>query len=241
MPDNDSLKQRIRAGEVVVGVSAPLDSDRSRLEGILSKDTYSFLTIDSQHSPYNEERLVAFCSTAQDLGMPVQFRIKNTRHAYLIGNVLDLGPMAIEVPLVEDEAVVDEALDAFYYPQVGHRSWGGAARHGISGRDDRLDYAQWWNEHGVLCLQMETLAAVTNARRLAKSGVDCLTWGPADLSFDMEAHPHHPLQTVDACLRQVQQQLEGTSVRISFRNVTPDQRQKYIDMGITVFMERPQI
>ena len=42
--------------------------------------------------------LVAFCSTAQDLGMPVQFRIKNTRHAYLIGNVLDLGPMAIEVP-----------------------------------------------------------------------------------------------------------------------------------------------
>ena len=34
--------------------------------------------------------------------------------------------------------------------------------------------------------------------------------------------------------------LEGTSVRISFRNGTPDQRQKYIDMGITVFMERPQ-
>ncbi len=241
MPDNDFLKQRIRAGEVVVGVSAPLDSDRSRLEGILSKDTYSFLTIDSQHSPYNEEKLVAFCSTAQDLGMPVQFRIKNTRHAYLIGNVLDLGPMAIEVPLVEDEAVVHEALDAFYYPQVGHRSWGGAARHGISGRDDRLGYAQWWNEHGVLCLQMETLAAVTNARRLAKPGVDCLTWGPADLSFDMEAHPQHPFQTVDDCLRHVLKQLEGTSVRISFRNGTPDQRDKYIDMGITVFMERPQI
>ena len=134
MPDNDSLKQRIHAGEVVVGVSAPLDSDRSRLEGILSKDTYSFLTLDSQHSPYNEEKLVAFCSTAQDLGMPVQFRIKNTRHAYLIGNVLDLGPMAIEVPLVQYEAVVDEALDAFYYPQVGHRSWGGPARRRRTGR-----------------------------------------------------------------------------------------------------------
>ncbi len=70
--------------------------------------------------------------------------------------------------------------------------------------------------------------------------IDCLTWGPADLSFDMEAHPHHPFQTVDDCLRHVQQQLEGTRVRISFRNGTPDQRQKYIDMGITVFMERPQ-
>ena len=114
MPDNDSLKQRIHAGEVVVGVSAPLDSDKSGLEAILSKDTYSFLTIDSQHSPYNEEKLVAFCATAQDLGMPVQFRIKNTHNAYLIGNVLDLGPAAIEVPLVEDEEIVDESLDAFY-------------------------------------------------------------------------------------------------------------------------------
>ena len=241
MPDNNSLKQRIHDGEIVVGVSASLDSDRSRLESILSKDTYSFITVDSQHSPFSEDKLVAFCSTAQDLGLPVQFRIKNTRHAYLIGNVLDLGPMAIEVPLVEDEAVVNEAVDAFYYPQVGHRSWGGAARHGIAGRDDRLQYASWWNGHGVLCLQMETLAAVTNARRLAKTGVDCLTWGPADLSFDMEAHPQHPFQTVDDCLRHVQQQLEGTSVRISFRNGTPDQRQKYIDMGITVFMERPQV
>ena len=182
MPDNDSMKQRIHAGEILVGVSVPLDADKAGLEAILSKDNYSFVSVDSQHSPCNEEKLVELCSTAQDLGMPVQFRIKNTRHAYLIGNVLDLGPMGIEVPLVEDEAVVDEALDAFYYPQVGHRSWGGAARHGIAGREDRLTYAKWWNEHGVLCLQMETLAAVTNVRALAKTGVDCLTWGPADLS-----------------------------------------------------------
>ena len=241
MPNNDSLKGRIHAGEVVVGVAAPLDATKPQLQAILSKDTYGFLTIDSQHSPFNEEKLVAFCSVAQDLGMPVQFRIKNTRHAYLIGNILDLGPMAIEVPLVEDEAVVDEALDAFYYPQVGHRSWGGAARHGISDRDNRLEYADWWNNHGVLSLQIETLAAVTNARNLAKTGVDCLTWGPADLAFDMEGHPHHPIQTVDDCLRHVLSQLQGTGVKISFRNGTPDQRQKYIDMGVTVFMERAQL
>ena len=57
--------------------------------------------------------------SAKDLASPVQFRIKNTRHTYLIENS---GPKAIEIPLVEDEAVVDEVLDAFYYPQVGHRS-----------------------------------------------------------------------------------------------------------------------
>ena len=240
MQGKDPLKQRIRRGEIIIGVSTPLDSGRGQLEEILSKDTYDFISLDSQHSPYNEEKLVTFCSIAEDLGMPVQFRIKNTRHAYLIGNILDLGPGAIEVPLVEEESIVEEALDAFYYPQVGKRSWGGAARYGVRGRDDRLEYANWWNNNGILCLQMETLAAVTNARRLAKPGVDCLTWGPADLSFDMEAHPHHPLQTVDDCVRHVLKQLEGTEVKVSFRSGTPDQREKYIEMGVTVLMERPR-
>ena len=128
MPEIGTLKHRIKQGEIIIGVSAPLDSDRSRLEEILGKDSYDFLTVDSQHSPYNEEKLVSFCTLAEDMGMPVQFRIKNTRHAYLIGNVLDLGPAAIEVPLVEEESVVDEALAAFYYPQRGKRSWVGAAR-----------------------------------------------------------------------------------------------------------------
>ena len=239
MPGIGTLKQRIKAGETVIGVSVPLDSNRSQLEEILSKDTYDFLTVDSQHSPYNEEKLAALCVMAEDLEMPVQFRIKNTRHAYLIGNILDLGPAAIEVPLVEDEAIVDEALEAFYYPQQGKRSWGGAARHGVRGRDDRLEYAEWWNNNGVLCLQMETVTGVINARKLAKPGVDCLTWGPADLSFDLEAHPEFPYRTTDDCVRHVLKQLEGTDVKISFRNGGPDQRDHYREMGVTVFMERP--
>ena len=122
MPGIGTLEQRIKQGEIVVGVSVPLDSTRPQLEDILSKDSYDFLTLDSQHSPYNEEKLVSYCTLAEDLGMPVQFRIKNTRQAFLIGNILDLGPAAIEVPLVEEESVVDEALAAFYYPQKGKRS-----------------------------------------------------------------------------------------------------------------------
>ena len=130
MADQASLKERIVRGDTVIGVSAPLNATKSELEDIFSKDSYDFVNADAQHSPYNEERLVEFCETAKELGMPVQFRIKHTRQAYLVGNVLDLGPLGIEVPLVEDESEVDEALRWFYYPQVGGRSWGGAARYG---------------------------------------------------------------------------------------------------------------
>ena len=76
--------------------------------------------MDAQHGPFNEAQLMAFCIMAQDLNLPVQIRIKHTQHAYLIGNYLDLGPSGIMVPEVENEAIVDEALNAFYYPQMAN-------------------------------------------------------------------------------------------------------------------------
>ena len=240
MADNSSLKQRIHNGEILIGVNVPMTATRSRLEDILSKDNYAFVAIDSQHSPYNEDRLVEFCTMAQDMGIPANFRIKHTRHSYLIGNYLDLGPSGIEVPQVEEEATVQEALDYFYYSPVGKRSWGGAPRWGIQGRDDRVEYASWWNTHGVLWLQMESVQATTNARKFARPGVDCLSWGPSDLSFSLEANPNHPFKTVDDCVRYVVTELEGTDTKVCFRSYSPDLRNKYIDMGVTVLLERPK-
>ena len=83
-----------------------------------------------------------------------------------------------------------------------------------------MEYAAWWNKNGVLCLQIETVQRVSNARQLAKPGVDCLTWRPADLSFDLEAHPAFPFQTSDDCVRHALKQLEGTGIKVSFRNAT---------------------
>ena len=79
---------------------------------------------------------------------------------------------------------------------------------------------------------------MTNARQLAKPGVDCLTWSPADLSFDLEAHPAFPFQTSDDCVRHALKQLEGTDIKVSFRNATPDQQDKYKEMGVAAFMEQ---
>ena len=50
MPEQTSLKQRIHRGDILVGVSVPMPIERSRLEDVLSRDTYSFVTVDSQHS-----------------------------------------------------------------------------------------------------------------------------------------------------------------------------------------------
>jgi hypothetical protein len=75
---------------------------------------------------------------------------------------------------------------------------------------------------------------------LAKPSVDCLSFGPSDLSFSLEAHPEHPFKSVDDCVRHVVQQLQGSPTKVCFRNYTPDLRNAYINMGVTVLPERPR-
>ncbi len=58
--------------------------ERGPLEDILSKDTYDYISVDSQHSPFNEYNLVALCAIAEDIGIDVHFRIKHTRQSYLL-------------------------------------------------------------------------------------------------------------------------------------------------------------
>ena len=147
MTNSIPLKQRIHAGEQLLGVTVPITSTQSELETILGKDDYDFVWIDSQHGPLNEERLVAFCGMAEGMGLHVQLRIKHTRHTYLIGNLLDLGPTGVEVPQVEKDATVDEAVANFLYPQAGVRSWGGSARYGLANYPDPQDYIDLVEQH----------------------------------------------------------------------------------------------
>jgi 2-dehydro-3-deoxyglucarate aldolase/4-hydroxy-2-oxoheptanedioate aldolase len=236
-----NLKHRIRNGEISVGAATPLTSTQSQIEDILGSSDYVFLSTDSQHGPYDERLLVEFCGIADQIGVPVMFRIKHTFHSYLVGNILDLGPTGVEIPQTETAHTAQEAVDYFYYPQVGKRSWGGAARANISGHPDRLDYADYWNDFGVLWLQMESLSAVTRAKTFARPGVDCLSWGPADLSFNREANPEHPLKTDDDCIRHVAKLLEGSETKLCIRSYEPELRNKYLDMGATVLIERPRV
>ena len=58
--------------------------------------------------------------------------------------------------------------------------------------------------------------------------------------YDIEAHPKHPLQTIDDCVKHALEQLEGTDIRISFRSYDYKLREKYINMGVTILMELPK-
>ena len=244
MATEKSLKQKIKDGDVVVALRPPISIGRDALESALSKGTYDLIYIDGQHTAFSDEQLVAICGAAEQLGMPVQFRIPHTRLTFLIGRYLDLGLSGILVPEVVDPATVDEAVGYAYYPPMGKRSWGGVARYGQTQNGRRLnnqEYAAWWNEHVVLSVQIESIEAVENARALAKPGIDYLAFGPNDLTFDLERHPEYRFRTADECTQYVAEQVKGSGTRLGMAVLTePDQRQKYVDMGLTMFQEAPR-
>ena len=231
------LKKKIREGKQVVGCGVSVMASGEDLKVIQDLGAYDFIAIDAQHTPYSEERVAKFCGAAEELDLFVMLRIKHTRLAFLAGNYLDLGPCGLEIPQTELDATVEEAVQAFYYPPHGGRSYGGATRRAAQGKTPE-DYADWWSRFGVLWQQIESVEAVTHSRQLAKPGVDCLSFGPIDLTFNLATHPRHPFKSVDHCVAYVVRALEGSDTKVCFRSYDPDTRPKYADMGVTVFFER---
>ena len=93
MSNEPNLKQRIKNGLLTIGVQVPWNATKTQIEDIWSRDDeYNYISVDSQHNPLHEPQLQSLCVSAQELSIPVHFRIKHTYYTFQIGNWLDLGP-----------------------------------------------------------------------------------------------------------------------------------------------------
>ena len=236
---NTGFKQKIGRGDTVLGCRINLCATRDEFAAAVQSDSYEFACFDGQHFPYSDQAAVDFCHLAEEFDMPVGMRIKHPREAYLLGNYLDLGATSMEVPLSECESTAQEAVTNFYYPPLGRRSYGGVYRRQAADFDssDIRGYADWWNETGVLWLQIESLAGVMNAHQLALDGVDCLSFGPSDLTLDIESHPNPRYTTVEECVAAVAESVSPDTA-LCYRSDRAE-RQKWADLGATVFLEPP--
>jgi len=86
MSDQMSLKAPIAAGERIQNVRIPMSSTREQVHEILAEKPCDMLYIDSQHGPHTEWDINRICKAAAEKGVPVQLRIKHTRHTYMLGN-----------------------------------------------------------------------------------------------------------------------------------------------------------
>src|SRR4051812_21526171 len=211
-PPAEGLKRRVREGAALHVPYVSLDEPSLEVERRYRERRCDLAFIDLQHAPGSDRELVAFCARSTALGVPVQVRIRHPREAYLCGRYCDLGALSVLVPLVEDPETVREAIDAFYYPPLGRRSWGPGNAYRADGIAD-ADYAGWWNRNGVLAIQIESATAALRARDLALRGVDLVLFGGADLALDLGARRDSFL-SVEAAIAHATRALRGSGVRV---------------------------
>ncbi len=213
VPGEWQLKRRVASGEPLFAPFVSLTQDREDVLDACRTHKADMAFIDLQHSPMTDYDLISFCEWSNSRGVPVLLRIRSPREAYLIGRCCDFGAMAVIVPMVESVEVVREAVEAFYYPPIGRRSWGPkqVCRAELF---PGFGYTTWWNENGVLAIQLETVAAVRHCRELCLPGVDMVTFGGADLSLSIAATPDCEWRTPEECIRHVAESLTGSGVRV---------------------------
>jgi staphyloferrin B biosynthesis citrate synthase len=235
----NNLRSRLAAGDELIMLRGDINWSKEQLAAAWGNGTYDFIWLDSQHSPYSDHHLVSFTGAAEQLGIPVQLRVPHTREAHKVGRFFDLGVNGALVPEVMLKETVQDALDFAYYGPVGRRSWGGANRLGLRSKaapTSRREYADWWNATVLLSIQIESVETVKNIASLVQPGITHVTWGPNDLEFSLEKHRDKTLNTVEACMQFVAEQLDGSGIRISMGTAAePGERAKYRALGVTIF------
>jgi len=214
-----TIKERIASAMPFHIGMLSVDSGPARIAEMSNGQGWDLAFVDLQHTAYTEPQLSQFLHDATCADVPIMLRVPHPEASWHISRVLDFGAAAVLVPMVETTENVRAAVDSFYYPPMGNRSCGLGKAYGYAPSQDARTYANWWNANGILALQIETVRAVRDIRKLILPGVDLILFGGVDLSFSLEATPNCPFASVAACMAHAVEQTQGFDVRIGVSNL----------------------
>ena len=188
-----SLKDRLRAGEVVHGLLSPnVEPDVVETLGLLGFDLYILDTEHGTGSPIEAAAVVRACEGA---GLAPLVRPRGL-DAKLILQFLDAGMTGIMLPGVRNEDDVRRLVDAAKYPPAGLRGLAAMRANGfLLGKEKQEDWISRANRETLVLPQIETVDALESVERLAAvPGIDGFIVGPRDLALAMgfPDGPGHP-------------------------------------------------
>ena len=180
---NSSLRQRLRAGETVIG--SWINSGSPIIAELMAACGFDFLCVDVEHSavdlPQTQQLFQAIRSGSADCAALV--RLHGVDYAF-VKRYLDAGACGVVAPLLRTRAEAELLVQAAKYPPQGLRGVGfcRANAYGLRLTDE---FARANNEI-LLAVQIEHIEAVRNIEAiLSVPGIDAAFIGPYDLTASM--------------------------------------------------------
>lgn len=152
---------------------------------IAATSGYDWLFILGEHGSFSTQEVAQLCLSALPAGVTPIVQIN--KRAFDEGSrALDNGAQGLIVPHVDTAEEARQVVDAFRYPPLGHRSWGGPpALYRFSPPDLRIAQAEINGSILLVCM-LESPESIANADEIAAvEGIDVLLVGANDLSAEM--------------------------------------------------------
>lgn len=205
-----NLKQKLKNKETTVG--SWITIGHTSVAEIMVNAGYDWLTIDMEHSNITMTEAHSLIQVI-DLAGGVPLVRVGVNDAYLIKRVMDSGAHGVIVPMVNNRADAEKAVNAVKYAPKGSRGVGLARAQGYGNSFE--EYMRWVEEFSVVIVQIEHIEAVSNLEDiLLVDGVDGFIVGPYDLSSSLgvPGQFNHP-DVVDALIRirEISQRLDANS------------------------------
>jgi 2-keto-3-deoxy-L-rhamnonate aldolase RhmA len=192
----NSMKEKLRAGEPVYGVSVMIPSPQ--IVEMIAAAGFDWVLLDCEHGTLTLESVELMAMAAEASGITAIAR-PTTKSPEHILQVLDRGVMGVQVPHVNTAQEAREVLAAVKYHPQGKRSLAAGTRSAVYDSIGSLsDYVKAANEQTLIAIQLEDEPAIQNIDELLKvDDIDVFFIGPSDLSQAM-GHPGNPKAPVVA-------------------------------------------
>lgn len=229
MIDRPPLRQRLLAGESVIGamlpIAAPLLIDLCGLAG------FDFVFLDTEHGAINHAHYDDLIRSADLHALPAIIRVARDQPIE-IGRALDAGAQGVHVPFVQtaDQAAAI-ARAARFHPH-GQRGLGPvrAAGYGYTGY---ADYVRRSDEQTLTVAAIESPAAIAAIAAIGQvPGIDLLFIAPADLSvmLGLPGQIDHP--DVQRVIDDAIERAQATGKIVGSLAIGPDHARRLIDQGV---------
>lgn len=171
------VRRAVREGRPAFGTY--IRSGSAAAVEIAAQAGLDFVRFDAYHSGYNPETLHTQIRTALMMGVTPWVRVPND--PLTIGNILDMGALAVTVPNIGSRADVEAAIHAVRYPPAGRREH---SRPGFARAMSMSEYLDWSERELMISCQIEGEDGLANYKEIVRvDGLDVVQSGRGDLSL----------------------------------------------------------
>ena len=178
-----ALKKKLDDSQPVLGMLV-MNHFWLELVEIAQAAGLDYMIIDLEHHPRDGELVANACRIGRLAGFAIFLRSRRT-DAESIGEVLDLGPCGLLLPMIESAEQLDGVRDGIYLPPRGRRRPGGPGNRWAK-QADYEGFKSTVEDHLVVLPQIESQLGLKNVQEIADHEITtALAVGPFDLSSQL--------------------------------------------------------